>query len=220
MSIIERLKNAGLVVKGILALLALCPGVALFVGLVDIPPSVGRLIYLISFFFSVLAILAIVTLSDWVQKLGNGTAIAVAAISITAGVICLVIYIPYSNRHVLDILDDQNRVVDKVLTPSAPSQAILGMVKHRQPGQPTHSEYQDAFAQGNEPDVLKSQLVAETWDVMAIMLLLLIGSEVLLIAPIVALAWRLAGTVETKTKADGHAKARSRKQPSNKARGS
>lgn len=197
MSLVERLKNAGLLVKGILALLALCPGVALFVGLVDIPPSVGRLIYLISFFFSVLAILAIITFSDWVQKLGNGAAIAIAAISITAGVICLVRYIPYSNEHVLDILDDQQRVVDKVLTPSSPSPAILGIVKHRRPGQPTHSEYQDAFAMANEPGDLKKQLAAETWDVMAIMLLLLIGSEVLLIAPIVALAWRLAGTVET-----------------------
>lgn len=198
MSLIDRLKNAGLLVKGVLALLALCPGVALFVGLVDIPPSVGRLIYLISFFFSVLAILAIVTLSDWVQKIGNGAAVAIAALSIAAGVTCLVYYIPYSNEHVLDILDDQNRVVDKVLTPSAPSPAILRIVRHRDPGRPTHSEYQDAFAQANEPDILKDRLVAETWDVMAIMLLLLIGSEVLLIAPIVALAWRLAGTVETK----------------------
>jgi len=203
MSIIERLNNAGLVVKGVLALLALCPGVALFVGLVDIPPSVGRLIYLISFFFSVLAILAIVTLSDWVQKLGNGTALAIAAASISAGVICLVFYIPYSNRHVLDVLDEEQRVVDKVLTPTSPSEEILAIVKHRRPGRPTHSEYQDALAMADEPDDLKRQLVAETWDVMAIMLLLLIGSEVLLIAPLVALAWRLAGTTETKPAQQG-----------------
>jgi hypothetical protein len=197
MSLIERLKNADLVVKGVLAVLALFPSALLFVGLVEIPPSVGRLIYLISFFFSVLAILAIVTLGNWVQKLGNGAAIAVAAISITAGVICLIFYIPYSNRHVLEIRDDQQEVVDKVLTPSSPSEAILEIVKHRRPGQPTHSEYRDAFAMADEPDDLRKQLVAETWGVMTIMLLLLIGSEVLLIAPIVALAWRLAGTVET-----------------------
>lgn len=192
MSVIERLQNANALVKGILALLALCPGILLFIGLVEIPPSVGKIIYLLSFFVSVLAILAIILMTDWVERLGNTVAVTIAAVSLAAGSVCLVMYMQYATGHIIPITDDRDNEV-KFLAPNSPSPEILRIVPHQDAGRPTIAEYQFALQLHPERAHLKRLIVAESLGVMVVMLLMLVGAEVLLLTPIVALAWKLAG---------------------------
>jgi hypothetical protein len=192
MSVIERIQNASGIVKGILGLLALCPGIALFIGLVEIPPSVGKIVYLLSFFVSALAILSIIMLTDWVEKLSNAAAVIIAAVSLLIGAVCLVTYMEYATDHIIPITDDNGNDL-KYLAPASPSEALLGLVRHRNPGHPTISEYQRALQLSAQRGELKRMIGRESWSVMLLMLLLLIGAEVLLITPLVALAWKLAG---------------------------
>jgi hypothetical protein len=192
MSVIDRIQNASGIVKGILGLLALSPGIALFVGLVEIPSSVAKIVYLLSFFVSVLAILSIILLTDWVDRLSSAAAVIVAAVSLMVGATGLIAYMQYATDHIIPITDDNGNDV-KYLMPDLPSGPLLGLVRHRNPGHPTISEYQRALQLSGQRGELKRMIGAETLKVMLLMLLLLIGAEVLLITPLVALAWKLAG---------------------------
>ena len=192
MSVIERIQNASGIVKGILGLLALCPGIALFIGLVEIPPSVGKIVYLLSFFVSALAILAIILMTDWVERLSSAVALIIAVVSLAVGATCLVTYMQYATDHIIPVTDDNGNDV-KYLAPASPSEAVLTLVRHRNPGHPTISEYQRALQLSGQRGELKRMIARESWSVMLFMLLLLIGAEVLLITPLVALAWKLAG---------------------------
>jgi hypothetical protein len=197
MSIIERINNAGLVVKGILALLALLPGVAVFIGLVEIPPSVGKIIYVISIFVSILVILSIILLSDVIQRVRNGPLVIGAVLGLVAGVLCLVAYIPYATGNVVEYTNEKGESL-KILAPNPPApEAIQNMVPHATPGHPTVSEYASALQMADDRTELMRLMVAASWPVMAIMLLLLVASEVFLIGSIVALAWKIAGIGET-----------------------
>lgn len=192
MSVIERIQNTSAVVKGILGLLALCPGIALFIGLVEIPPSVGKIIYLLSFFVSVLAILSIILMTDFVERLNNSVAVVIAVVSLAVGGTCLVTYMQFATTHIIPITDDDGNDV-KYLKPGSPSPELLALVQHVDPGHPTIAEYQSALQLSGERAELKRMVVAQSWPVMLTMLLLLICAEVLLVTPVVALAWKLAG---------------------------
>jgi hypothetical protein len=192
MSVIERIRNAGLIVKAVLGLTALFPGIAILLGLVEIPPTVGNMIYVISFSVSIIVILSIFLLSDRIQALGNGRAIAMAAVTLTLGGICLTAYVPFATSHLVTF-DRDDGSADRVLAPRSPSPALLGSVSHENPGRPTVAEYRAALQMAPDREQLRQMMVAESWSTMAIMLVLLVFSEALLIAPVVGLAWKAAG---------------------------
>jgi hypothetical protein len=192
MSVVDRIKNAGTIVKAVIGLMTLFPGIAILTGLVEIPPTVGNMIYVISFSVSVLVILSIFLLTDRIQKLSNGRAVAYALAALIGGGVCLTFYVPYATSNLVPFLKDDG-TADRVLKPRSPSGEILRSVMHEDPGHPTVAEYTAALQMAPNRVPLRQMMVSQSWSTMAMMLLLLVLSEALLIAPVVGLAWKLAG---------------------------
>jgi len=192
MSIIERIQNAGLIVKGILALMVLLPSLTVFLKLVDIPPTVGGVIYIIGTCVSIAVILSIILLTDVIERMSNTKLVICSGLALAMGSFCLTQYAPFAFSHLVPFVREDGNAA-KVLAPMSPSEDILKHVPHRTPGRPTVSEYTDALQMAAESDELERLMARASWRTMVVMLLLLVCSEVLLIAPIVALAWKLAG---------------------------
>src|SRR3546814_11657416 len=64
----ERFEEFGWLIKAVAGILALLPGVAILLGLVDIPPDLEDLINYISFSISIVTILAVMLLTPAIDK--------------------------------------------------------------------------------------------------------------------------------------------------------
>lgn len=213
MPVADNMKNVGGIVKAAAGLLALFPGIAILLGLVDIPPSVGNLIKVISFSVSVLVILAVFLLSDRIQRMSNNRAVLYAIIAVVIGSATATTYYQFANSRLVTVqkVDGSS---EKYLAPGTPSQQILDIVQPAVDGRPTISEYQFALQSTGAGSDLKDLMLAESRWTMILMVVLLILSEVLLVAPIIAAAWKLAGAAiapEADAQAAAAAPARRRK---------
>jgi DMSO/TMAO reductase YedYZ heme-binding membrane subunit len=195
MSIIERIQSAGNVVKAVIGLMALFPGIAVLIALVDIPPSLGQTIKVIAFSVCVVVVLSVFLLDDWLARLRRKLAIVGALLGVIAGAACLQAYRGFAQAHVVEINAPPPH--NLYIAPRTPSQDILNIVDPVSPGRPTVIEYRQALGGSNNSDQLKQLMDQESGWTTVIMIALLILSEVLLIAPVVALVWKLASSDST-----------------------
>ena len=179
------------VIKGVAAIYALFPGIAVLSGLVAIPPSLVDMVRIISFSVSGVVLISVFLLGERLLRLSKERAALFSVIAVLLGAICVGGYFQFANAHTVEIQVGRNATTGQdefktYIIPMNPSPQMRALVE-------PDNDYRIALQTSGDREKLKELMVAEGWSSMAIMILLLILSEVLLVAPVVAVAWIWAG---------------------------
>lgn len=190
MPITERIQSAGNLVKVIGGVILLFPGVAILLGLVDIPPSLADMVKVIAYSVCAAVLLAVFLMDEPIRRLSNKWAAILGIAAVLLGGACVVGYYSFANRYVVEV-DAPAGEESKFIAPRQPSEELLRLVDPVTPGRPTITEYKQAIEGSADNEYLKERMTRESGSTMIFMILLLVLSEVLLIAPVVAIAWKL-----------------------------
>lgn len=197
MSIIERVRNASSLIKAVGAVIVLFPGIAVLIGIVDIPPSLADMVNLIAYSVCAAVLLVVFLLDDRIRRMSNLRAALLGIGGVVLGSACVLVYFDFANDHVVEISAPEG-AENKFITPRTPKREILEIVDPAVPGDPSITEYKTALEGSVQNERLKELMKDHSGSSMLVMIILLVLSEVLLIAPVVAIAWKLiSGPPET-----------------------
>lgn len=179
------------VIKGIAAIYALFPGIAVLLGIVAIPPSLVDMVRVISFSVSGVVLISVFLLGERLLRLSRERAALYSIVAVLIGAVCVGAYFQFANAHTVEIQVGRDPATGRdelktYIIPLNPSPEMRELVE-------PDNDYRIALQTSGERERLKQLMIAEGWSSMAIMILLLVISEVLLVAPVVAVAWIWAG---------------------------
>lgn len=183
MSMKTRLETLGGLIKGLVALLALLPGIAILTGLVDIPPSMVQLTNLLSFSASIVILIVIFLLTEHLRTIRNGVAAWLLVVAIVAGGAAATGYMIFANRHIAVV--DTGEETERYIIPLRPSPALLRLVA------PYDGDYVEALHTSIQKARIRQLMEEEGAGSMIVMMVLLILAQTLLVGAIVAGAWKL-----------------------------
>lgn len=175
------------VIKSLAVIVALFPGILALLELVDIPPTLIDLVKIISFSVSLIVLISVFLMRNWIYRIRNETAAVVGILAVLAGACCATGYFQFANKHTFSIKYEDEGDPETYIIPRNPSPELKAMVA------PFGGSYERALRTGTNSDEIADQMGDEALGSMAIMIVLLILSQILLIAPVVAAAWKLAG---------------------------
>jgi hypothetical protein len=179
--------TTGNVIKGAAALIALFPGIAVIFDLVDIPPTVIQLVRIISFSVGIIVLLAVFLLRDRIVAMSNERAAILGVVAVLIGAASLTGYYQFASRHTVIIPVEGTDRVDRYVIPLNPTPEI------RTPVEIFGGDYDEALRMSPEAETLKIRMRDQQGSSVVIMVLLLVLSQVFLVAPVVAAAWKLVG---------------------------
>ena len=184
MSLMDQIGQTKTVIRTTAGLIALLPPVAILTGLVDIPPSLIDLIKMLSFFVSVGILLAIFLLGKHISRVRSGWMAAATIAAILLGGIFATSYMLFANRHIAVVArgDDTERYV----VPLHPSPAIQRIMAG------FGGDYVEALQTSSQSARLEQLMQEEDGSSTMVMIALLVAAQTLLVAGVVAAAWRLA----------------------------
>jgi Ca2+/Na+ antiporter len=189
----ERIDKANNTIKGIAAIIALFPGIAVLLRLVEIPPSLADLVKVISFSISGVVLIAVFLLSDRISRLSREKVALFSIVAVLLGAACSYAYFRFADSHTVVVeLPDGSK--DKYIVPLSPSAPLLEAVEA------WDDSYEKALQLSPDREDLKRSMDRESGPSMLVMILLLVFSELLLVAPVVAAAWRLAAGPQQPTR--------------------
>lgn len=191
MTIVERIQNASNVIKIVGGVILLFPGIAVLLGLVDIPPSLQDMVRIIAYSACVVVLLAVFLLDEAIRNMTSRRAALAAVLAVLLGGVCIITYFGFANRHVVEISAPEGEE-NIFIAPRKPSQQILDIVDPPVEGQPSITDYRTALEGSADNIQLKELMKRQSGSSTIVMILLLVLSEILLIAPVVAVAWKLA----------------------------
>ena len=175
--------------RGLIAVLAFFPGIAVYLELVEAPPDFVGAAKIISFSIAIMALICIPLLSDKIMKLEKRKVALLAVAAVALGGVSLMFYVGFAKTHIFTgITEAGEKKFIIPIYPSATTQDIVDMMGTRAPPQ---ERYARAIESGDGPALIDS-LNYDSWDSFGLMVVLLLLSQVLLVAPPVAAAWRLA----------------------------
>lgn len=178
---IGRLSNA---IKALAAVIALLPGVAILLGLVDIPPSVVDLIKFTSFALSIAVVIVVLLLSEQIRNLKPVlAAVIVAGCAITGGVLA-VSYLTFTRSHI--VITQDGPTIEHFIIPLKPSAEIKKLIE------PYQDDYVEALETSVQSDELASAMQKESGSAIGAIVALLLCAQTLVISAIVIGAWKLA----------------------------
>src|SRR4051812_37468013 len=91
------------VIKGVAAIYALFPGIAVLVGLVSIPPSLVDMVRVISFSISGVVLISVFLMGERLLHLSRERAALYSIIAVLIGAVCVGGYFQFANRHTVEI---------------------------------------------------------------------------------------------------------------------
>ena len=188
---VRQFEYVGAIIKGIAAIYALFPGIAILYGLVEIPPTLVDMVKIIAFSVSGIVLLSVFLLDSQIRRLRPARAVVYSVIGVLLGAVCVVTFFSFANQHAI-VVENSRGEEQHFITPLTPSQEIIRIVHPRVPNAPTPHEYKRAMQIEPEREHLKELVRRASLWTTVIIIVLLVLSEVLLIAPLVAAAWRLA----------------------------
>lgn len=183
MSLKERLESLGTLVKSILALLALLPGIAVLTGLIDIPPTLIQLVKFLSIFVSLVVLIAILLLQKRLARLPLLWVAGLAVVAVAVGGAVAVGYWTFANRHIVVVA--KGKQVTRYVVPLKPSAEVRSLVE------PYDGDYAEALVTSVYKERLARLLSEDSGGTVAVMILLLVLAQTLLISGIVVGGWRL-----------------------------
>ncbi|HEY9553133.1 hypothetical protein [Allosphingosinicella sp.] len=189
----ERFEEFGWLIKAVAGILALLPGVAILLGLVDIPPDLEDLINYISFSISIVTILAVMLLTPAIDKVRPSLAAVIIVVCAAAGAVSATSYRSFAQSHIVSIPVGEE--VERHVIPLNPSAEI------RQLMEPYSWDYVEALQTHVQRVRLKELMARDSGGSTARMILLLVLAQTLIVGAIVFGAWKLAGSGKKKVEA-------------------
>jgi hypothetical protein len=184
----ERIANLSWLIKAVGAVIAILPGVAILLGLVDIPPDLEDLIKYVSFAISVVTILAVLLLTSAIQRLSSGWAVAIIAACVIGGAASAIAYRGYASTHILTVIGDTGEA-EHLIIPQDPSPELRALVE------PLSYDYAEALQTHVQRVRVKQLMVRESGPATLRMIVLLVVAQTLTIGAIVLGAWKLSGAL-------------------------
>jgi hypothetical protein len=186
MPVTGKIDKANNVIKGIAAIVALFPGIAVLLRLVEIPPSLADLVKVISFSLSGVVLIAVFLLGDRITRLSKEKVALYSIVAVLLGAGCSYGYFRFADSHTV-VVELPDQTTEKYIVPLNPSASI------REAVEAMDGSYEAALQLSPDREALKRSMDRESGSSMLVMILLLVLSELLLVAPVVGAAWRLAG---------------------------
>lgn len=175
----DDIASAGNVIKAIVALLALLPPLAVITGLIDIPPSLGQLVKIVTVPVSVIAVMGIFAQRRAISRWSASRAILVFGACALLGSACAVSYYIFAGTHVIEYRDE------RLVKPIAPSPEIEEIVDA------WGGQYDQALAYSPLGEELRRRLGEESVSAILVMIGLMVLAQLLLVAAMVGFAWHL-----------------------------
>ena len=175
--------------KVLIAILAFFPGIAVYLELVEAPPDFVGAAKIISFSIAIMALICVPLLSDKIMKLARRKVAIFAVVAVAFGGASLVLYVNFAKTHIFTGPTAEGQ--RKFIIPLYPSDRTREIVDNMGTRAPLQERYSRAVESGDSRELV-ANLNSESWDSFGVMVLLLLLSQVLLVVPPVAAAWRLA----------------------------
>jgi Ca2+/Na+ antiporter len=199
MPVEDRFHNAGLVIKAAIAAIALFPGLAALFGLVPIPEPIERLVQFISFSVGVAVLISIPLLDRRIRRASPERVATVTIIALLLGSALAVTYFRFAETHTvtapIEAAADQPAEregaeprQEVLLVPINPSEAIAEITA------PYRGEYEEPLHNSPRAAELRRLMIRERGLTTFVIVLLLVLTQVLMTAPVIAIAWRAAGS--------------------------
>jgi len=182
------------VLKGIAAVIALFPGVAIYFRLVDIPPTLMQLVEIISFSISLIVIISVFLARDIISRMGSARVGLLCSIAVVLGAASITGYFLFARGHTVVVRAPEGPTpgshenVQRYIVPLNPSPELTAIVD------PFFGDYEEAIRMSVQRETMKQLMNEESGSSLLVMIVLLVLSELLLMAPVVVGAWKLAGT--------------------------
>jgi hypothetical protein len=192
----QRIESVGTLIKVLVALLALMPGIAVLTGLIDIPPTLVQLVKGLSFFVSIVVLIAILLVSQRIRKLPGTTVAILAGLAVLLGSGAAVGYWMFASRHIVVIQssgqegDEETARYVVPLRPSAEMQRLVA---------PYNGDYAEALETSIQRPRLRQLMEEQAGGSAALMIVWLVLAQTLLVGGIAAGAWRLVMDDEDET---------------------
>jgi hypothetical protein len=188
----QRIDNLGWLIKAVGALIALLPGIAILLGLVNIPPDLHDLIQYISFGISVVTILVVMLLTQSIHRLGRGLAVLIIIACVIGGSISAIAYWDYASNHIVTLEGSNGPEIH--IIPDHPSAELDALVK------PYAYDYEEALETHVQRDRIAYLMAHESTRATAKIILYLVLAQTMTIAAIVFGAWKLTGSLRSTAK--------------------
>ena len=193
------------------AILAIFPGLAVYISLAEVPPDFVGTAQIISFSLSILAVMCILLYSKRLARFQLKSVVIGAFLFLFLGVASLMFYTDFARSHVVvdywtDAPAEKESDLPRRIMPLDPPQDIVDLLdQHGSAGRNEKERYQLSFEGLSKEDaeLLRTRMGEESLTSYTLMVILLLLSQVLLIAPPVAVATRLvAGEAQASHKDD------------------
>jgi hypothetical protein len=183
MSLTGRLEKVGTLVKAIAAMLALLPGIAMLLGLVDIPPSIVDLAKYVSLSVSIVVVLVVMLLSDSIRAWRAPAIAAVIGACAVIGAVLAVFYLTFTSDHVVVVGSGEQAVHH--IVPLNPTEEVRRLVA------PYGGDYLEALNTSVDRQQLADAMQKDRGSAVFIIIALLIAAQMFVISAIVLGAWKL-----------------------------
>lgn len=199
-------------IKWAVAILAFFPGLAVYLSLVEVPPDFVGAAQIISVSVSILVIVCIPLFSDRLARIRKRWVAGAALALVLVGAGGLIYYTRFAKSQI--VIDRWTGVpvakeadLPRRIMPLNPPAGDIANTIAPYEGRHPKESYELALEglSREDADLLRTRMAEESMGSFSLMVFLLLLSQVLLVAPPVALAWRLI-TEEEPAPAPGSAK--------------
>jgi hypothetical protein len=168
-----------ILVKALIGFLGLLPSVAVITNMIDIPPSLGQLVKIVTIPVSVIAIIGLFAQRRAIRRWSGRKAAIVFGGCALFGVAAAISYYFFAQAHVFEYQGE------RMVSPIGPSAEIRGIIE------PWDDRYDQALDNSPYADRLQDLLKAESALAVIVMILLMAACQLLLVTAMVGFAWKL-----------------------------
>jgi hypothetical protein len=186
----DQFANLNWLIKAIGALIAILPGIAILLGLVDIPPDLKDLIKYVSFGISLVIIIAVILLTPSIKRLSRGWAAVIILVCVALGSASAIASWSYGSSHIVSVPYEDG--VRQYVIPSQPSAQLRALTM------PFGGDYVEALQVHVQRDRIVELMRRESAGTILRIVLLFLSAQALLIIAIVLGAWKVTATMKAK----------------------
>lgn len=174
-----QIRNASGLLKAVGGFVAALPPLAVITGLVDIPPTLGQLVKLITVPISIVVVVLIFVLGPSIVRMSAKHAAITFGGCVLFGALATVFYYNFAGAHVVAARDQP------VVIPLNPSVEIRTIME------PYDEDYAEALENASDNERLRVLMEREAGSAVAVMVLMMVLAQVLMVAGMVGAIWKI-----------------------------
>jgi hypothetical protein len=178
--------RAGSVIKSAAALVALLPGIAALLGLVQIPPSIGNLVAFITVFVGLSCVMATAMLTNQIRRTRGRTMAIIVMVLALAGASLATAYYLCANRFIVAMPEPEPATGRLVVIPLNPERELRDLVAVYD------DDYQEALATSSQRQTIARLMDRESAGTTILLVVLLVCAQALSTSAVVIGAWKVA----------------------------